>query len=284
MVKSGILIKLALGVAFIIGLGALLSPYFTGEKTLSPVLADFGWAAIHWYGFLLVVGIGAGYFIAARYLAPNRGISSEHFLNIIIWALIGGLIGARLVFVVLKWPLYADNLSEIFLITRGGLSIHGAVLFGALSVWLYTRLTRLSFWNVADVLAPAIILGQAIGRFGNFVNQEAFGGPTNLPWKMFVAPEFRPSGFFEFMYFHPTFLYEAALALAALAILLYLFYRHLRPGYVMAWYLILYSSLRFLAEFFRIDSSKWGVLTIAQWASLAIIVLGIYILYRRQRA
>ncbi len=278
------LAKLALGVAFIIGLGVFLSPYFAGEKVLSPILADFGWATVYWYGFLLVLGIVAGYFIAARYLAPNRGISSEHFLNIIIWALIGGMVGARMIFVVLKWPLYAGNLSEIFLVTHGGLSIHGAVLFGALSVWLYTRVAKLNFWDVADALAPALILGQVIGRFGNFVNQEAFGGPTNLPWKMFVAPEFRPSGFFESIYFHPTFLYEAVLALAVLVILLYLFYRRLRPGYVMAWYLILYSSLRFLTEFFRIDSSKWGVFTIAQWASLAIVILGIYILYRRQRA
>lgn len=284
MVKSGILAKLALGVAFVVGLGVLLSPYFAGDKAISPILADFGWATIHWYGFLLVVGIVAGYFIAAKYLAPDRGVSGEHLLNIIIWALIGGLIGARLIFVVLKWPLYAGDLPEIFLITHGGLSIHGAVLFGALGVWLYARAAKLNFWNVADVLAPALILGQVIGRFGNFVNQEAFGGPTNLPWKMFVAPEFRPSGLFESIYFHPAFLYEAVLALVALAVLLYLFYRHFRPGYVMAWYLILYSSLRFLTEFFRIDSSKWGMLTIAQWASLAIIVLGIYILYKRQRA
>lgn len=284
MTVDKILEKVVLGAVFVLMLGFVLAPYFAGTKTLNPVMLDLRWATVYWYGFLIVVGILVGYLVAAWYLAPARGLDQEHLLNIIIWALVGGLIGARLVFVILKWQLYAGSPLEILMLTHGGLSIHGAVLFGALGVWLYTRLARLDFWKVADILAPAVILGQVIGRFGNFVNQEAFGGPTDLPWKMFVAPAARPPDFINYAYFHPTFLYEAILGLVVLAFLLYVFYRNLKPGYVLAWYLILYSSLRFLTEFFRIDSDRWGMLTIAQWASLVIILLGIYIVYKRKHA
>lgn len=277
-------LKLALGAAFIVMLGFFLAPYFTGDKPLDPVMVQLGWTTIYWYGFLIVVSIVAGFLLAAGYLAPRFSLSFEHLLNITIWALAGGLVGARIVFVILKWPIYAGNLSEIWLFPHGGLSIHGAVLFGALAILIYTRFTKLNFWKIGDMIAPALILGQAIGRFGNFVNQEAFGGPTDLPWKMFVAPEFRPAGLEDFVYFHPTFLYESIFALGILVVLLSLIKRKLPAGYVMATYLILYSSLRFIVEFFRIDSDTWGVLTVAQWASLALIILGAYILYKRRHA
>ena len=284
MVNRGILVKIALGAVFIVGLGWFLAPYFAGSQMTNPVLLDLGWAQIYWYGFLLVAGVIAGYWLAAKYLAPARDVSGEHLLNLVIWALVGGLIGARLVFVILKWPFYAGSLSEIFLLTQGGLSIHGAVLFGALGVWWYARLAKLNFGKIADVLAPAVMLGQIIGRFGNFVNQEAFGGPTELPWRMFVALPFRPEGLAEFAYFHPTFLYEAVLGAVILLVLLRLFFLRLPAGHTAAWYLILYSSVRFATEFFRIDSDRLGMLTVAQWASIAIVAIGVFILYRKKHA
>jgi len=184
---------------------------------------------------------------------------------------------------------------EILLFTRGGLSIHGALLGGIISLWWYSAKAKLNFWQLADLGVPGLALGQAIGRFGNFFNQEAFGGPTQLPWKMFVAPGSRPIEFLQERYFHPTFIYESILDIALLIVLLriMLYPKRVGPlslgsygrvGSILAWYLILYSGVRFGVEWFRVDSDSVGIFTLAQWASLVIIAIGIYLLNRKTHA
>ncbi|MFH0905685.1 MAG: prolipoprotein diacylglyceryl transferase [bacterium] len=273
-------VKLALGVVFGAILFLWLGPYFAGVKSLRPVLLHWGQLTVYWYGLLIALGVLAGYVWLVVPLAHRRRLDQEKVLLAVIWGLIGGIIGARLLFVMLKWPLYAGDFGSILAVSQGGLSVHGALLGGVIAIWFYAVSQRISFAQLCDVFAPAAMLGQVIGRFGNFFNQEAFGGPTNLPWKMFVAPEFRPPQFASFNYFHPTFLYEALGGALILIGLLKLFAKPLPAGSIVAWYLILYSSLRFLIEFFRVDSDVWGWLTVAQWGSLAIIVVGVYVLWR----
>ncbi|RLC37315.1 prolipoprotein diacylglyceryl transferase [candidate division Kazan bacterium] len=269
-------LKYALGATLIVVIYFILAPYFAGDKIVDAVAFEVGPVSVRWYGMLIALSILIGYFVVVRSLAGSRNLNADLLLNVVIWGLVGGIVGARLMFVILKWPLYIDNLAEIVLITQGGLSIHGAILGGALTTLWATKIYKLDFKKVADVFVPAIILGQAIGRFGNFFNQEAFGGPTNLPWKMYVSPQSRPLGLEEFTHFHPTFLYEAVGSFIIFFILLRLLKLRLKDGGVLAWYLILYSSLRFAVEFVRIDSDHWWFLTIAQWASLAIIALSVW--------
>ncbi|HCL47385.1 TPA: prolipoprotein diacylglyceryl transferase, partial [Patescibacteria group bacterium] len=236
-----------------------------------------------WYGLLLASGIAAGSWLMAR-LSSRWSITQDQALDMIIWMLIGGLLGARLLFVVLKLPLYLADPIEILLIGRGGLSIHGAILGGAIGLWWYAKNHKLNFWHLADLAVPGVALGQAIGRWGNFFNQEAFGGPTELPWKMFVAPGYRPLQFLQEPYYHPTFLYESLLNLLVLTLILRVDVNPGQSGRRLAWYLVLYSSVRFGVEFFRVDSDTLGFLTIAQWASLAIVLIGAYWLNRKTHA
>src|SRR5688572_9670370 len=148
-------------------------------------------------------------------------------------------------------------------IRGGGISIHGAIAFGALSIWLYCRYYGLRFWRWIDIVVPAMALGQAIGRWGNFTNQEAFGNPTNLPWKIFISPEHRPAAFATSEYFHPTFLYESIYNLAACVFLAWLCLRsdrdrRMRDGDLLWFYLIGYALARFAIETIRTDSLLLG--------------------------
>ncbi len=274
--------KIALG-AIILGLvGISLAPYWQGLKPLSPVLIDLGRWQVHWYGAILAIATLAGVGLTWR-LARGR-IPSDRVLEAAIWMIVGGLSGARLMFVLLKWPIYAADPVEILMFGRGGMSIHGALLGGLVALMWYARRAKLNFWQLVDLAVPGVVVGQIIGRFGNFFNQEAFGSPTSLPWKLYIAPANRPIQLLQEPYFHPTFIYEALLNVVVLAVLLRLYHRQLPAGSLLAWYLILYSSLRFILEWFRVDSDLWGTLTIAQWASLALVGVGIYLLRQRHHA
>jgi phosphatidylglycerol:prolipoprotein diacylglycerol transferase len=221
----------------------------------------------------MATAILAGILLAIRLSAHSKDITTEDVVSAATWTAIGGIIGARLLFVVLKWSDYSHNLTEIIDIQQGGLSIHGAVLGGAIALFLYTVIEKKSFLLLADLFALVLPLGQLIGRFGNFFNQEAFGGPTTLPWKMFVNLSNRPDGYEIFKYFHPTFLYEGIGNLLILILLLRVYQKSHLPGQIVSIYLIMYSGLRFVTEIFRVDSDRWFTISLAQWASLAIIII-----------
>ncbi len=240
-----------------------------------PYLWQYGDFAIRWYGVLIALAVILGTLLAQR-LARSRGINPELMPDLALWLVLGAIPMARLYYVVFTWGdrFQYQPITEIFAIWKGGIAIHGAILGGAIALYGFCRYHRLSFWVVADVIMPPLILGQAIGRWGNFFNSEAFGTPTDLPWKLFIPPQQRPAEFAEFAYFHPTFLYESLWNLLVLAVLLTIWQKPTRRGTVVMVYLLGYSLGRVWIEGLRTDSLYFFGLRVAQLVSIACIALG----------
>ncbi len=244
-----------------------------------PILVEIGPLTIRWYGLLIASAVLIGVSLS-QYLAKRRHINPDLLGDLAIWLVVGAIPAARLYYVLFEWQSYAQNPGRIIAIWEGGIAIHGAILGGIVVALIFARIKKISFWQLADLVAPSLILGQAIGRWGNFFNSEAFGGPTDLPWKLYIPPERRPQGLVEFEYFHPTFLYESLWDLAVFALLLTLFFRslhglRLKVGTIFLVYLIAYSLGRFWIEGLRTDSLMLGPLRIAQVVSLVGIGLGL---------
>jgi hypothetical protein len=172
------------------------------------IVFQFGPLAVRWYGLLIATGVMLGTSLAHRE-AIRRGQDPDRLLNLIIVTVLSALGGARLYYVLFNWDYYGAQPQKIFAIWEGGLAIHGGLIAGALATLIYCRVTGLSVLLTMDILAPGVAIGQAIGRWGNFFNQEAFGVPTDLPWKLYIDPYHRPPDLKAFDYFHPTFLYES---------------------------------------------------------------------------
>lgn len=267
-----------------------------------PILFQLGPLAIRWYGLLIVGGGLAATWLAAHE-APRRGQNPDHVWNIFIYGLLGGVLGGRL-YHVISTPAGAgqSGISYYFItnpwtqiaiagqsipfpralaIWEGGLGIYGGVLGGIIVVWLYTRRYKLDFTTFLDLGAMALLLGQAVGRWGNYFNQELYGQPTTLPWGIPIDAAHRISEYRDLpidTLFHPTFLYESLLNLGVLAILLYIHRRHLdkiRSGDIAAGYLIGYGAVRFIVEFFRPDAWRIGALATAQWIGIALVIVGL---------
>jgi len=261
---------LLIAIAAIIGiLGWRLYPYFIGIANINPVFLHLGPINIYWYGICITVGVALG--LAFINKKAQQSEFEKYILDLMVWSIVGGVIGARLLFVILKWSDYS-SFSEMINLSGGGLSIHGAVLGGMVGLILIARKYKLPILKALDLFVPGVLIGQLVGRLGNFFNQEAFGPPTNLPWKMFVAPINRPINFPDESFFHPTFLYEMVGLALILILILYLSKRLMRAGTIFLTYVIAYAILRFMIEFVRVDSDYLLELTIAQWGSLAMII------------
>ncbi|MGG6295546.1 prolipoprotein diacylglyceryl transferase [Leptolyngbya sp. AN02str] len=244
-----------------------------------PIMVDLGPLQIRWYGFLIASAVLIGVTLS-QYLGSRRHVNPDLIGDLAIWLVLAAIPAARLYYVLFEWESYAQNPAEIVAIWHGGIAIHGAILGGSLATFLFSRINRVSFWQLADVVAPSLILGQAIGRWGNFFNSEAFGRPTDVPWKLFIPLSQRPPGYTQFEYFHPTFLYESLWNIGVFGLLLVLFFQGLRGklplrlGTLILVYLIAYSAGRFWIEGLRMDSLMLGPLRIAQVVSLVGIALG----------
>ena len=244
-----------------------------------PILVKLGPLTVRWYGLLIASAVLIGVSLSG-YLAKRRNINPDLLSDLAIWLLVAAIPCARLYYVLFEWQEYAQNPGEIIAIWKGGIAIHGALLGGLIAALIFARIKQLPFWQLADLVAPSLILGQAIGRWGNFFNSEAFGRPTDLPWKLYIAPEYRPHEYPEFAYFHPTFLYESIWNLIVFSILMVLFFRslksqRLKTGTLILVYLIGYSSGRLWIEGLRTDSLLLGSLRIAQIVSIVGITLGL---------
>lgn len=245
-----------------------------------PILVQLGPLTIRWYGLLIASAVLIGVSLS-QYLAKRRNVDPNLLGDLAIWLVIGAIPAARLYYVLFEWQQYAQRPEDIIAIWKGGIAIHGAILGGTLATIIFARIQKISVWLLADLVVPSVILGQAIGRWGNFFNSEAFGAPTNLPWKLYIPPEHRPSQFLNVEYFHPTFLYESIWNLMVFVLLMTLFYRdlnrrpHLKVGTLALIYMVAYSTGRVWIEGLRTDSLMVGPLRMAQLVSLSAIALGL---------
>jgi phosphatidylglycerol---prolipoprotein diacylglyceryl transferase len=252
-------------------------------------LIKLGPLSIRWYGLLIATAIILGTLLAQK-LAPKRQVDPEILGDLVIWLVLGAIPAARLYYVAFEWQtrFAGQPIGKIFAIWEGGIAIHGAILGGTIACLLFCLKRKLSLWQLADLVMPPLILGQAIGRWGNFFNSEAFGTPTDLPWKLFIPVEHRPTELINEPYFHPTFLYESLWNLGVLGILLSVFYKFpkAKPGTLVMLYLICYSAGRVWIEGLRTDSLMLGPLRVAQVVSLSCLgfgVLGLAWLYGMKR-
>lgn len=250
---------------------------------MNPVAFNIFGIAIKWYGILIASGMLIGAILAIME-SRRTNFDENYILDVILVSIPSAIVGARLYYVILEWNYYKSNLSEIFAIRNGGLAIHGGIIAAVIAAFIYTRIKNIKFLRVADICAPSIILGQAIGRWGNFLNQEAFGGSVTKEFishfPKFIQNQMLISG----VYHHPTFLYESCWDILVFVFLIAYRRKNKITGTVFFIYLALYSLGRFFIEGLRTDSLMIGNLRMAQVVSVVFIlisVIGIYILKKR---
>lgn len=256
-------------------------------RSLGPIAVEIGPLTIRWYGILMASAMGIGLLLAYRE-ARRRNVDPDELLKTSELALVGGLIGARLYYVAFSWEYYSQFPQKIIAVWEGGLAIHGGILGGLLVGGAYAWRKRLPLALYLDIVAPSLALGQGIGRWGNFFNEEAFGRPTDLPWKLFISPPHRPLPYIRQEFFHPTFLYESLWDLGVFGLLVLVFRQRLArsSGALFLTYVGLYSAGRFWVEGLRTDSLMLGPVRVAQLVSLlglAVALAGIPLLLRRSR-
>jgi prolipoprotein diacylglyceryl transferase len=251
-----------------------------------PFVFHLGPLAPRWYGILLALGILIGILVTRRQLVLRErdpAIAGE----IAVWAVPFGVVGARLYHVVTDWSSFSGHLEKIPLIQQGGLGIYGAILGGALGAALGARRAGVPLLVILDCAAPGAALAQALGRFGNYANQELFGGPTSLPWGLEIDAAHRPAKYLGDATFQPTFLYESLWNLLVMAILLRVArrWRSQAAGYVLALYLALYSLGRFFVEGLRVDPAhELGPLRLNQVVAAVVFAVALAALWRLRGA
>ena len=229
----------------------------------NPILINFGPLKVHWYGIFIITGILAGIVIILK-LAEKYQLDKNKIIDSSFYLIISGILGARLYHVGLELPYYIVHPLNIVKIWEGGLAIHGAIIGGLLAIFYFSKKEKINFWLFTSMIVPALALAQAIGRWGNYFNQELFGRPTNLPWGIPIEPANRILEHYNGQFFHPTFLYESFGNLLIFFILLLGHFfvikkikqenlRVISYKLIVFSYLFLYSWLRLTLEFVRID-------------------------------
>lgn len=239
---------------------------------MDPVAFELFGLSIRWYGILISLGIVLATLLAIH-RAKKENINEERILDLVLITVPSAIIGARLYYVIFNWSYYQGDFFRMINIREGGLAIHGGVIAGIIVGYFFCKYHKLEFWKIADIVAPSIILGQAIGRWGNYVNQEAYGGPTDLPWGIVV----------DGTKVHPTFLYESLWNFMVCGFLLWYDRRKKFQGELLLLYGILYSVARFFIEGLRTDSLMIGPFRTAQLVSLTTIVVFGYILFMKRK-
>ena len=255
----------------------------------SEIPLPLGPLTLRWYGLLIATAVLIGLYLSS-WLAKQRKLENGLISDLLPLLVLFSVIGARIYYVAFEWRNYAGSPLKALAIWEGGIAIHGALIGGTLTLILFCRWRRQPFWDVLDVLVPSVALGQAIGRWGNFFNSEAFGVPTDLPWKLFIPTSSRPLLYSDAEFFHPTFLYESIWNLLLFIVLIAVFRMGIKrsgsvpAGAMSCLYLIGYSLGRVWIEGLRIDPLCIGALPpaceggvrIAQLMSGVLALLGIF--------
>lgn len=226
----------------------------------NPILVSFGPITIYWYGLFVVSGIIAAFYIILK-LAEYYNLEKNTIVDIGFWIVLWGIIGARLYHVGLEFSYYHANPINILKIWNGGLAIHGAIIVGALTGFYLVKKHDISFWKLSAICVPGLALGQAIGRWGNYFNQELYGLPTGLPWGIPIDAINKMPEYYNYAFFHPTFLYESIgniiIFLILISLQAWMINQQKQSDFYLilcvTLYLMLYSCLRFSTEFLRID-------------------------------
>lgn len=244
---------------------------------MNRIALQIGSLSIYWYSIMIILGIIAGSF-AAYPMLKKKKIDIDNFFNMVFYAILFGLLGARIWYVLFNLDYYLENPSEIIAIWNGGLAIQGGLIFGVVVIYLYSKKHNMKLLENLDIMAVSVQIGQAFGRWGNFFNGEAHGG---IVTKSFIEhfPKFIQKGMFiEGNYYHPTFLYESGLNLLCFIFLLFYRRKEHKDGTILSIYLIFYGIIRFFIEGLRTDSLMLGNIRVAQLISILFIIIGIIIL------
>ena len=279
--------------------------YLSFPSSPGAEILRIGSYSIRWYGLLISISVLIGMFISKR-LSKLRGIDPTYISNLLPSLIISSIIVARVYYVLFEFRQFSGynfftnirllnltiKIPTFLAVWEGGIAIHGALIAGSLSILFFCRSNKISFREILDIILPSVILGQAIGRWGNYFNNEAFGIPTDLPWKLYIPLRNRPFEFEDSSFFHPTFLYESILNSIIFFILIFIFYRQYKsklitPGLISCTYIITYSFGRFWIEGLRIDSLCLGALPpfcegglrVAQFISICLFSSGLIWLY-----
>ena len=237
---------------------------------------------IYYYGVIMAFAIAVGVLVSDKIGTKYFGLKRETVIDMAPYLVLGGIIGARLYYCIMDFNFYYRFPTEIIAIRHGGISIHGAILGGFIGLIIFAKRHKLEIKKLCDASVVGLVLGQAIGRWGNFFNSEAYGLPTNLPWKLYIAPQYRKIPYLDYSYYHPAFLYESLLDLCIFGFLLYFIInkKNQKTGNITIVYLILYSLARIIVETCRIDSIRYihGI-PVAIIMSIGIISLSAVLLY-----
>ncbi len=224
---------------------------------------------IMWYGVLIALAFAVGGYLALREV-KRQHLDTDHLMNMLLIILPAAIIGARLYYVAMSWDYYSQHPEMIIRTWEGGMAIHGGIIASMIGIIIYCKIKKLAIYPWFDLMAPFLALGQAIGRWGNFINQEAYGAPTDLPWAIMI----------DGVGHHPTFLYESIWNVLVFISLKWMLSRPHRIGSVFAGYLIFYSIGRFFIEMLRTDSLMLGPFRVAMLVSGLGVLVGIIILQR----
>ena len=256
---------------------------------LNRVFLELGPISIYWYGVIIVSGLFLGLFLATKE-AERLGLQKDIMVDLVMFAAPIAIVFARIYYVTFEWERYANGpWWKVFAVWEGGIAIHGALIGAVLTTIIYARVKNISFWQLADIAAPSLILAQAIGRWGNFMNQEAHGGPiSQSTYESFhqYLPDFIMNQMcIEGIMYHPTFLYESVWNIVVFTLLLLIRKYNPLRGELFLSYLIMYSIGRFFIEGMRTDSLYlFGPIRTAQFVSILLIIGAILIIiYRRKQ-
>jgi len=252
---------------------------------MDPIIYSFGKFEIRWYSVILLVAFVVGVFFINKE-TKRFDIPKDFMFNLIFWSLIFGIIGARLYYVIFEWEYYSSNMNEIFKIWNGGLAIHGGIIAGLLTIIVYTKKYKLRVLRFLDFVVPGLIIGQSIGRWGNFFNQEAHGIATSLEHLQNLhIPEFVIEGMkINGVYYTPTFFYESIACLISFIIICIIRRnKYSKVGTSTALYLVMYGVIRIFIERSRTDALMFNGFKIAIIVSIIMIIIGVLMLILNSR-